>query len=361
MNGNKTMALGLALVLSIGGGLTAEAQQSSIRRTVRQRVEGGQAAGLDTLSQRARLYNLDLTQDTRGASWMRTVYRQIDLSREANAPLYYPTKTTEQSQNLFAQIFRLVASDRVKVYEYLDGEELFVPEYKVQFKDLLDRFRINYTEQRAGGGVNYLVTDADIPASEVKAYYLKETWYFDAPTSTYDVKIEALCPILYDLGDYGEVPMPLFWLPYEEIKPFITAKPVMLSNYNNSPNATLDDFFRLNMYDGEIIKTKNLLGRALTQYISSPDSLQAERQRIEGQLRDFKKNLFVTCHDTQTDSVSSSIPAVVSKSIKGTNSRDKRVRGTKVSTQTKATKVKAPKVAKAKPTTSGSRSVRGRI
>lgn len=361
MKRNKRIALlGLLTLCVCSQYQTSEAQQAALRRTVKPR-QGEQSAAVDTLSQRVRLHNLDLTQDTRGASWMRTIYRQLDLSREANAPLYYPTKTTEQAQNLFAQIFKLVASDRIKVYEYLDGEEIFTPEYKVQFKDLLDRFRINYTESKGSEG-GYKVANADIPASEVKAYYVKETWYFDAVTSTYDVKIDAICPILYDLGDYGEVAMPLFWLPYEEIKPFISGTLVMLSSYNNKSSATLDDFFRLNMYKGDIIKTKNLLNRALSQYVSTPDSLQAEQKRIEQQLKDFKNHLFVSCADTSTDSLSSSPVLSSAKATKGSNIRDKRVRNTKRSTLSQPKKAeKVPKAPKAKAATTGGRSVRGRI
>lgn len=364
MNGTQRIVWLSTLALVVGGlQLTAEAQQATLRRSARPRQGVEQAAGADTLSQRVRLHNLDMTQDTEGASWMRTIYRRLDLAKEANAPLYYPTKTSEQSQNLFAQIFKLVAADRVKIYEYLDGEELFTPEYKVQFKELLDRFRINYTESKGREWQHYQVANADIPASEVKAYYLKETWYFDANTSTYDVKIDAICPILYDLGDYGEVAMPLFWIPFEELKPFISGKPVMLSSYNNKPSATLDDFFRLTMYDGEIIKTKNLLNRALAQYITSPDSLKVEQERIELQLQDFKKNLFVSCADSQLDSLAAPARTATASLAKGTNSRDKRVRRAKTTAaaQPKTPKVKTPKVAKPKPSTSGGRSVRGRI
>lgn len=358
MKGNKRVVWFSAVALLLGGlSASVEAQQPTLRRTVRLR-QGEGSATADTLSQRVRLHNLDLSQDTERASWLRTIYRQLDLSKEANAPLYYPTKTTEQAQSLFAKIFKLVAADQIKVYEYLDGEEVFTPEYKVKFKDLLDRFRINYTESKG----SYHVADADIPTSEVKAYYLKETWYFDAATSTYDVKIDAICPILYDLGDYGEVAMPLFWLPFDEVKPFISDKPVMLSSYNNKPSATLDDFFRLGMYDGQIIKTKNLLNRALSQYITDPDSLKVEQERIELQLKDFKKKLFVACVDTRVDTLTVNM-SVPPRDVKGANSRDKRVRSAKntVATKTKVKSIKAAKTSKVKPATTGGRSVRGRI
>jgi len=41
------------------------------------------------------------------ASWLRSVYRLIDLTTPANAPLYYPEVTTPTRANLFAQICQL--------------------------------------------------------------------------------------------------------------------------------------------------------------------------------------------------------------------------------------------------------------
>lgn len=343
---------------------SAQVSTPTIKRTAKVRSATSQASleSKDSLSQRTKLLNIDLTQNIQEANWTRTIYRQLDLTKESNAPLYYPTRTTDASQNLFAQIFKLLSNKRIVAYEYIDGEEVFTSEYKVQFKDLLDRFRINYTLEDKKGD-KYHVANADIPSSEVKSYYIKETWFFDPTTSTYDVKIDAICPILYDLGEYGEVPMPLFWLPYEEIKPFISIEPVMLSSYNNKANATLDDFFRLGLYEGEIIKTKNLLGNTLAQSITSPDSIQVERKRIESELKDFGKQLFVQPSSSPTDSLRSEIEVKQgATNTRNINSRDKRIRSAKAIKQTEGKKTKAPKSQKMnKSNTSSGRSVRGRI
>lgn len=359
MNLNRGIVLITIAIWSALNWAVAQQTAPTIKRTAKVRQSAKTETTADTLSQRAKLLYETLIQGTERASWIRTIYRQLDLSKEANAPLYYPTHTTESSQNLFAQIFKLVAENQINVYEYLDGEEVFTPEYKVKFKELLDRFRINYTETKEKTQTKYRVTNADIPTSEVKSYYIKETWFFDEATSTYDVKLDALCPILYDLGDYGEVPMPLFWLPYEELKPFISITPVMLSSRNNKASSTLDDYFRLRMYDGEIIKTKNLLNKALTQYITTPDSLSSERKRIEDELETFKANLFVKREANDTDSLTG-VPQTP-RQDKNANTRDKRVRSknTAKAVQPKVSKSKAPK-ATSKPSTGG-RSVRGRI
>lgn len=44
------------------------------------------------LTVRAQDMNERMTQNIGNARWMRVIYRQIDLTKEQNAPLYYPTQ-----------------------------------------------------------------------------------------------------------------------------------------------------------------------------------------------------------------------------------------------------------------------------
>ena len=49
------------------------------------------------------------TQDASDADipWMRVIYRQIDLNKEKNMPLYYPEESTENQENLFRIVMKL--------------------------------------------------------------------------------------------------------------------------------------------------------------------------------------------------------------------------------------------------------------
>ena len=53
--------------------------------------------------------------------------------------------------------------------------------------------------------------------------------------------------------------MPMFWLPYENIRPYISNSYIMTSNMNNAMTFTMDDYFRRRMFEGDIIKTQNLM------------------------------------------------------------------------------------------------------
>ena len=55
---------------------------------------------------------------------------------------------------------------------------------------------------------------------------------------------------------------------------------------------SLDDYFVMRQYDGDIYKTSNLRNVPLSEYCTTDSALQAERARIEKQLRDFQNGLW---------------------------------------------------------------------
>lgn len=119
---------------------------------------------------------------------------------------------------------------------------------------------------------------------------------------------------------------------------------------NNAMTFTMDDYFRRRMFEGDIIKTQNLMNLPLQAYCPTPDSLKNEQARIEGQLTSFEKSLWYQPDTTQV--------AVDSKAAKKAAKRSARKDkgSTKEAAPEKAAKVKAPKAEKSAPV----RSVRRR-
>ena len=141
--------------------------------------------------------------------WRRDIYRELDLTKEANASLYYPVEPVGKEMNLFTYVFKLALFGYIPVYEYrLDGSEVFNDSSKVNIKTILDNYHIFY-EMKDG---KVRVDNSDIPSAEVKLYYLKESAYFDESNSTFRRKVQAFCPIMVRDDDFGGQPSkyPLF-------------------------------------------------------------------------------------------------------------------------------------------------------
>ena len=224
--------------------------------------------------------------------WRRDIYRELDLMKDENAGLYYPVEPQGKEVNLFTYIFKLAQNGYIPVYEYpTDGSDVFTEEAKVQMKTILDNYHIFYEEQDG----KLKVDNSDIPSSEVKKYYLKESAYYDQANSSFHIKVLALCPVMMRDDDFGgeATQYPLFWVKYSDLEPFLTRQTVMTSSLNNAATMSMDDYFTLNMYRGQIYKTNNAQGKTLVQLCEGDTAkLSAEQKRIEKELEAFRKNIF---------------------------------------------------------------------
>lgn len=278
----------LILVSLMVGAATLFAQETARERIERRRQSTvQQQTAVTNIRMQQRNFHSD--ESIENAKWSRIIYRYLDLSKEANAPLYYPVIPVDGKMSLFTMLFNLLQENTIPAYEYLDGREEFSEEYRIDFQELLDRFGIYY--ETADGKI--VVNDTDIPGNEVEGYFVKEAYYFDTGNSAFRVRILAICPILQRQDDYGATTRyPLFWIPYDEIVPYTRRIYIMSSSLNNSISSTVDDFFRMRKYDGEIYKAQNPRNLAISQYTSTPEEMKAEQERIEQELIDFEKNLW---------------------------------------------------------------------
>ena len=240
-----------------------------------------------TLSDRARSQYTAQTAMPTDLTWRRDIYRELDLKKEKNAALYYPEEPLGDRVNFFTLILNLILDGKIKAYEYrLDGNELFTPDNELDLESMLDKFYIDYKKDENG---KYKI---DIPSRDIGKYYIKESNYLDK-LSNYQTKVTAICPVLMQ-GGYGDKPTayPMFWLNYDEISPYLGQTQVMTSSFNNTTNMSLDDYFVMRQYEGDIYKTSNLRNVPLSEYCETDSALQAERARIEKQLLDFQNGLW---------------------------------------------------------------------
>lgn len=226
------------------------------------------------------------------AAWRRDLYRTLDLNKEENAVLYYPTTPVDGRENLFTHLFKLLLRGQIKAYDYkLDGNEDFTEDNRVKAKELMDRYHIYYESNDGRMRVN----DADLPSEEVTAYFIKESVYYDPHTATFRSQVSALCPVLQrgdsDFG--GELAQyPMFWVKYADVAPFLGKLQLMSSSLNNAAMISADDFFTMNLYKGDIYKAVNLQDRLIATYCPDDSAIIREQQRIEKQLTDVQEHIY---------------------------------------------------------------------
>lgn len=300
----KHLLITLALTAStlVDAGAQSQSSATMTRRrpgngAPRTRTEQSADAPQVTQRMQARLDADNATPSDADLQWMRVIYRELDLDKDKNAPLYFPEDIQDGNENLFRIIMRLMANSQIPVYEYLDGREDFSDDNRANVGEILNRFSIMHTDAKGSTAkaLRYTIHPSDVPTNEVLSYYIIERWEFDTRNNRTRTIVEAICPVLHREGDFGgeAVRYPMFWVKYNDLRPWLAQQAVFTDDSNNLATASYDDFFTLNMYEGDIYKTRNLKNKSMAQLYPDPDKLQAARDSIDRQLKDYDKKLWV--------------------------------------------------------------------
>ena len=227
--------------------------------------------------------------------WMKVIQREVDLEKGKNAALLYPELPNEDGENLYFIIMRLLAKNQITAYNSMD--EIFTDEHKIDVGQMFDNYGIYYTEAKGSTAKNpiYEFEDADIRSNQVKSYYIIEKWEFDTRSNRMKANVQYICPVLHQVDDWsGEnARYPMFWVKLNDIRPYMAQQYIFTDDDNNLPRYSIDDFFKLNMYTGDIIKTKNLRNLSLKQMFPDTVAYKHAQDSIEQRLRSFNQDLWV--------------------------------------------------------------------
>lgn len=338
------------------------------RPTARQRRnQKEQETQTDGVSIRAKNYADQQVKDTETAPWRRVIYRQLSIDSLANAPIFRPVRPSGQLQSLFSLLFKRFNEGSITVYEYEDlGYENLTPERQLRFEDFLDRFGIVYDKDPSQTGNRaFKILPVDIPTQSIHNYYVKEEYYYDVKTSDVSSQIIAICPVMDDeISMEGSVRIPLFWVKYSDVQPYLSQQPIMLSTKNNATTATMDDFFSLNLYRGQISMTLGGETAELNSEMSDSTAMAARKafsNQIEGELKQFEESLYGTEYtkpeasdsdlqegrDGEDDSELDTARARRSQELREGKSQRKSAKATKAKKKNRPTKKATPKAAKA--------------
>ncbi|MDE5970393.1 MAG: gliding motility protein GldN [Muribaculaceae bacterium] len=261
----------IVLFLSVIATTACFAQSKSTATVLRRKtIEQNEVKNVQPAGQRDDDVNNDNIQ------WLRVVYRDLDLSKSHNGAI---KNTADDRKDLFTILLNLIANGNIKAYEYQDGAELFDERTLVNAPSLFDRFDININ---------------DIPSRDVEHYYIIEHYYFDSRASRFNRIVKAICPVLERGGvdNTKTVRYPMFWVMIDDIRPYINSVMVMTDDNNNAVRHSIENFFDMNMYNGELYKTQNTANKTLVQLYPDPKDLGHARDSIEQSLVAFEKGLW---------------------------------------------------------------------
>ncbi len=218
--------------------------------------------------------------------WERRVWRVIDVREKVNLTFTYP-------ENPF---FKIINDSAIKgdISAYSTEDD--------KFSKLLTKEEV----ATMGASVDTIVTfdpetyeekrqivRNEINWENVKQFRVKEVWFFDKESSTLQVRILGLAPLIDEYDDNGnfKYTRPMYWIYYPDCRTLLARHKVFNLSNNDASPITWEDLLEQRFFSSYIIKESNVYDRKIEEYATGVDML-LEGEKIKNEIFHFEHDLW---------------------------------------------------------------------
>lgn len=217
--------------------------------------------------------------------WEKRIWRVIDIREKMNLPFAYPERP------FFSILQDAAEAGEINVYSVEDDKfTQRLPADEVASMgatiDTVVTFDpVTYEEKEQ-------IVRNELDPSDVKRYRLKEVWFFDEETSTMQVRILGIAPLLDVLDDNGnfKYEKPMFWVYYPEARQ-VLAREKVFTYGNDAAPITWEGLMEMRFFSSYIFKESNVHDRRLSEYVQGVDLLM-EADKIKQTIFNFEHDLW---------------------------------------------------------------------
>lgn len=217
--------------------------------------------------------------------WEKRIWRVIDIREKMNLPFAYPERP------FFTILMDAAISEEITVYSTEDDKFTapLTPDEVASMGATIDTVITfdpeTYEEQMQ-------VVRNDINPEDVKRFRLKEVWFFDEETSTLQVRILGIAPLIDKTDDNGNFlyEKPMFWVYYPEARNILSRERVFNVGNDASP-ITWEDLMEMRFFASYVYKESNVRDRRLQDYLTGVDLL-LEADKIKQEIFNFEHDLW---------------------------------------------------------------------
>jgi gliding motility associated protien GldN len=218
--------------------------------------------------------------------WEKRVWRIIDVREKMNLPFAYP------EQPFFKIISDAATKGEMPVYSTEDDK--FTK--RLSTNDVLGMLSktdtvVTFDPETYEEKVQ--IVRNDINWEDVKRFRLKEIWFFDKETSTLNVRIMGIAPLIDVKDDQGNFRFerPLFWVYYPHARDLFARHRVFTLGGNTNATISWEDQLEQRHFASYIYKESNVYDRKLEEYLSGVDLLM-ESEKIKNEIFNFEHDLW---------------------------------------------------------------------
>jgi gliding motility associated protien GldN len=217
--------------------------------------------------------------------WEKRIWRVIDIREKMNLPFAYPERP------FFSILMDAATTGEITVYSTEDDKfsSKLTPDEVASMGATIDTVITfdpeTYEEQLQ-------VVRNDINPEDVKRFRLKEVWFFDEETSTLQVRILGIAPLIDKTDENGNFlyEKPMFWVYYPEAREILSREQVFNAGNDASP-ITWEDLMEMRFFSSYIYKESNVRDRRIQDYLTGIDLL-LEADKIKQEIFNFEHDLW---------------------------------------------------------------------
>ncbi len=217
--------------------------------------------------------------------WEKRIWRVIDVREKMNHPFSYPQRP------FFSILMDAATSSEITVYS-VDNDKFTSPLTPDEVASMGATIDTVITFDPETYDEQIQVVRNDINPEDVKRFRLKEDWFFDEESSTLQVRILGIAPLIDKTDDNGNFlyEQPLFWVYYPKARKMLAREQVFNFGNDASP-ITWEDMMEMRYFASYIFKESNVYDRRLQEYLSGVDLL-LEADKIRQQIFNYEHDLW---------------------------------------------------------------------
>lgn len=220
--------------------------------------------------------------------WKKEIWRLLDCREKMNLPFKYPKRP-------FIEILiDAVKSGEVPAFGANDDEfRSPIPPDEALAMTGSTRDTVWVPDAANPDSLVPTVITKDFDFEKVNRYRLKEVWYFNKQTSTMQVRIMGIAPLMEDYDEWGNFrgTKALFWVYMPELRKIL----VQNEAYNPFPDGvrlTWDDIFSLRLFSSVIFKEDNVRDERIKDIYENPIDQLYQSEKIKERIFNFEHDLW---------------------------------------------------------------------
>jgi len=217
--------------------------------------------------------------------WEKRIWRVIDVREKMNLAFAYPERP------FFTILMEAAEAGEITVYSTED-DKFSIPLTPDEVASMGASVDTIATVDPETYEETFQIVRNEVDPTDVKRYRLKEIWFFDEETSTMQVRILGIAPLIEEFDDNGNFryERPMFWVYYPEARE-VLARERVFNIANDSSPMSYEDLFEMRFFASYIYKESNVFDRRLEDYLAGTDLLM-ESERIRQEIFNFEHDLW---------------------------------------------------------------------